>query len=601
MCLIRRGLACALTAALAAATPAQAQLNRTFAAELEGGFEYAACGMRAAGPPEATGQLRLTGIPAGATVLHASLNWVTLGDADPGPDLRFGLQGSALASLTGESIGVDDTPCWPEHDRAWAFRVDVCDVVAANGNAVYEAAIADSGNRSAEPSVEGVTLLVVWELPGSPARDIVIYEGAVTIDSAGGWEQVMDGFDAADPVDFAELTLVLADTQSGPDPAGRAFANDVVISDVFDSDDAAACVAPSGLYYDTDPHDVSAIVGPGDTSLRARVAHSGDCFTWTAAVLEVSTPTVWPPSATCAPPDCDGLAAAAADVVACEGEMTVLDASGSTPCGGEGLVYRWLDGAVELCPPSSDPTCPWVAAEGADLVVEVSCDMSATCTDSARPTVSVELPPLFADFEADDRTPCGDGVLLTWDDAIFRGPGGLGTYSVFRSELSCADALLQPPLATGLSANQYRDFGTMPGRAYDYVVLAENAEPAVACPLQGPLGGAAATACANVLVSDRPIDPNPPEGVFATLFARHDAGRLTLHWGTARDLEPDEAFWILQAESDALGPWLPATLVDPLGREHVETELSSPLQFFDLRVIDDCGRLSEDEFPATGR
>ena len=34
-----------------------------------------------------------------------------------------------------------------------------------------------------------------------------------------------------------------------------------------------------------------------------------------------------------------------------------------------------------------------------------------------------------------------------------------------------------------------------------------------------------------------------------------------------------------------------------LGLEHVETDLSSPLQFFDLRAANECEQQSEDEYP----
>ena len=55
------------------------------------------------------------------------------------------------------------------------------------------------------------------------------------------------------------------------------------------------------------------------------------------------------------------------------------------------------------------------------------------------------------------------------------------------------------------------------------------------------------------------------------------------------------ALW--QVENDPMIPFHLANLLDPLGTENVERDLTSPLQFFDLRILDDCGRLSEDEYP----
>ena len=60
-------------------------LSMTFAADLHGGVAIAGCGFRGSGPPEATGTITIAGIPAGARIVKAVLNWTVMGSRWPAP------------------------------------------------------------------------------------------------------------------------------------------------------------------------------------------------------------------------------------------------------------------------------------------------------------------------------------------------------------------------------------------------------------------------------------------------------------------------------------------------------------------------------------
>ena len=65
----------------------------------------------------------------------------------------------------------------------------------------------------------------------------------------------------------------------------------------------------------------------------------------------------------------------------------------------------------------------------------------------------------------------------------------------------------------------------------------------------------------------------------------------------ARALLPGEHFHLLKRVGDPEGAFSRANPEADLSREFRETDPSSPLQFFDLRVANECEQESLDEFP----
>jgi hypothetical protein len=187
-----------------------------------------------------------------------------------------------------------------------------------------------------------------------------------------------------------------------------------------------------------------------------------------------------------------------------------------------------------------------------------------------------------------DLSDCHLGLEVSWTPAVPDDPAAVVVYDVYRSDAApapdCADALSRPPVATGLTDTSWLDLDTEPDRSYVHAVRAR-LEPA-GCQAPGTL-------CLDPVVE---LGDFPPEGVGATLRARHDAHEVTLSWADARALEAGEHFHLLKA-TDATAAFGQANAEADLGRTHVETDESAPLQFFDLRVASACEQVSADEYP----
>ena len=70
-----------------------------------------------------------------------------------------------------------------------------------------------------------------------------------------------------------------------------------------------------------------------------------------------------------------------------------------------------------------------------------------------------------------------------------------------------------------------------------------------------------------------------------------------MSWPGARALLPGEHFHLLKTRDVPTGAWFLANPEADLRRSHAETDVTSWLQFFDLRVANECEAISEDEFP----
>lgn len=412
-------------------------LTRTFRAELRGGVVSAGCGMRATGPPEAEGTITIAGIPPGSTVVKAILNWTIMGGAIPDDIATIVPPTGPPIAVAGTFLGEDTSPCWPL-PYIYAYTADVCEAMTGDGNGVYTIRIPDSGVVDVHPSVEGAALIVVYENPTSPARDIVIYEGLETQD--GGYtSQTVTGFDAAATVSFAEATFVVSDGQGQPgdEAAGLAYINDIpVIYPYFDGDEGASCTSPTATYYDVDPIDVHWFVNPGATSLTAVVQSPSDeglndCLTWTAFVLSVATDTAPGIPLDC-PRPCPAFAAAAAgpDTSICRGESTPLDASGSRGCAAGDYRYRWSGPSGIACDWSPSPSCGVTPLVTTEYTLEVSCRADFACVAADSVTILVDanqLPPSLGNSLRAVRV--DSNVLMTWrTEPLAR------SYSLYRGE-----------------------------------------------------------------------------------------------------------------------------------------------------------------------
>jgi hypothetical protein len=210
--------------------------------------------------------------------------------------------------------------------------------------------------------------------------------------------------------------------------------------------------------------------------------------------------------------------------------------------------------------------------------------------------VAVDTPPELGPATTDDPSGCNRGLKILWDPAIFTGPTGTGVYAVYRSEVSCADALAQPPLVMGLPDPAWFDPTTDPGTPYYYAILAEDDRAPTVCSPQGPHhGGAIDTTCIGPVVDA--VSPGTPEGVGAVLRLWHVAHDVTATWPGTRALLAGEHFHLLKSWGAPTAPFFTVNGEGDTSSSFAETDPLSPRQFFDLRVASPCEELSLDEFP----
>jgi hypothetical protein len=284
------------------------------------------------------------------------------------------------------------------------------------------------------------------------------------------------------------------------------------------------------------------------------------------------------------------------DTAICLGETATLDASGMgvVNCAG-GPEWAWNDAAGN--PIGQGPTLDVAPLETTTYSVTVYCTSDGGCAATEDVTVEVEEPPRLFTGTVSDASPCTVGLSLAWDDALFLDPSGTGSYNVYRSEIDCDDAMMRPPLSPpDLVAPAWIDQGTRGGRTYYYVVQAEDARRNAACAPVGPNNGGATSRvnlCLGPVTDEAPV--TEPALLGWGLRARHHGQEVTMDWRRARPLLPDEHFHLLKGTDPSL-----LRRVNPegdLSHAFVETDTSSRVQFFDVRIADSCERESADDEP----
>ena len=138
----------------------------------------------------------------------------------------------------------------------------------------------------------------------------------------------------------------------------------------------------------------------------------------------------------------------------------------------------------------------------------------------------------------------------------------------------------------------------MQGATYHYVVEAEDGTNGTGCePLGANNGGRADRECAPAVTES--TDEEFPDGVYTTLFVSHVGDEVEVEWLAARPLLGGETYRLLKALDRPTAVFSVVNGFADMSRRHVETDPSSPRQFFDLRVANACAELSVDEYPPT--
>jgi hypothetical protein len=230
-----------------------------------------------------TGTINLTGIPTGATIEKAFLYWATLGSS--GTFTTPTLNGTPV---TGTLIGRSEEPIRGAL-QTFTYRADVTSRVTGNGSYL----IAGLPTGPLPPAsyttsdTEGASLVVLYSVPGAPARFIAIHDGAVSLrgNRLQYYATPFTGFKALNPPTGAKLTYIVGDGQSlTPEYAGL---NGILLG-------ANEFSGSSGPYWDTRTYNVASAITAGDTSGTATLSTANDALIWVAAILSipVNVPTV---------------------------------------------------------------------------------------------------------------------------------------------------------------------------------------------------------------------------------------------------------------------------------------------------------------------
>jgi hypothetical protein len=268
--LIMAVVAAALFRPWGASANGNSDLNQSARRFLRGDVVTSGLGLRGVG----FGDIFLDGIPSSASVSEAFLYWSTIGNANtytsPTLDGDF---------VSGQLIGTSANTDWPNAQKNFVYRADVTDIVDGNG-AYTIAGLPDdlaSGNDS-----QGASLVVIYSDSNEPYRNIIINDGAVTLNQdTFSYTTQFDNYTVDNPVSDAHITYLVADGQEIYDSGTVTFEGDTIGDDVFKGTDGDFW---DDLTFDVTNHDPDA---PADTTLDI-INQNGDYLVWAASIFSVT-------------------------------------------------------------------------------------------------------------------------------------------------------------------------------------------------------------------------------------------------------------------------------------------------------------------------
>jgi hypothetical protein len=218
--------------------------------------------------PVTTASIVLDGIPAGSTIEHADLYYVTIG----GADATIAMQGMELMPTL---IGQAGDTCWSRPAGNFAYRADVTSLVPGNGTYVLTGFPSNASGLDGQ----GASLVVVYRNPADTRKNLVVLgENIATTASAAGITNTLSGFTVPSSFGPAYSVNLVGDGQPFPDRL--AFnAIDIGAEDAFHGAD--------GKYWDSHRFDVARFINPGDTTFITKVSGTGDCLVWVANALVI--------------------------------------------------------------------------------------------------------------------------------------------------------------------------------------------------------------------------------------------------------------------------------------------------------------------------
>ncbi|MGA7410000.1 MAG: hypothetical protein WBW33_05905, partial [Bryobacteraceae bacterium] len=270
-----------LNAGLTLNAPSPTSLSPSYQITLPGDYVSAGVGLRGV----TSGNIKIAGIPAGATVVKALLYWSAL---DNGLETSlFGLSMNGNP-ITGTLLGSGPDTCW-DRTNSFSFRADVTSLVTGNGTYALTG-VAIGGNILEE----GAGLVVVYQAAGLPLKTVIVDDGSISIPlGTSSGTATFSGFSAGSPI-AGTTTFIVGDGQGfGTAVSFTGSLGTLSIPGLF--------VAADGPLFDTATVNVSSVIGAGSSSDSANVTVIGDCLLWSAQGFSVtSAPSTSPITATAA-------------------------------------------------------------------------------------------------------------------------------------------------------------------------------------------------------------------------------------------------------------------------------------------------------------
>jgi MYXO-CTERM domain-containing protein len=225
--------------------------------------------------PVTSATITVKGIPAGATIEHAYLYWVTYGVAG---NSAMKLDG---ATLTGTAIGQSAGTCWKQFPtfKNFSYRVDVTAKVTGNG--AYVLTGFPSGTANAD--TQGASLFIVYTDPNDDVGGrVILTDGAITADPTANAQSAFTGIDVPSTIVSARFLLGVGDGE--PQLAeGVLYLNG---NGVPYGPAGGHYIASAGKYWDALSYDVTQQLTPGSNkNIPWRQTFTQDCLVFAFSAL----------------------------------------------------------------------------------------------------------------------------------------------------------------------------------------------------------------------------------------------------------------------------------------------------------------------------
>ena len=233
-----------------------------------------------------SGNIVISGVPAGAVIHDAYLVWQVLG----APDSLVTFKG---VNRTGTLMGASGSfNCWGATAtnnagsnfggavRTYRFKVPVGELPGGNGTYSITGVGGTLNGVHGRPDAQGASLIIVYRVPGSPATGRVAFRyGAMTARPGGAAAtHTFSGLVVPGPTTSRQLHIGMGDGESFTDPAMLFAGAAVTPTNFWSGSDAKywddKTIVPGG-----------ALLPAGTTSRTNSQGATGECLTWAYSLL----------------------------------------------------------------------------------------------------------------------------------------------------------------------------------------------------------------------------------------------------------------------------------------------------------------------------